>query len=314
MYEFEFLEENRDVAQVSTGADIGERFANLVPMAGRPRGELMLAGQTTTRAVGKEPVEEQLRVVMTGLCGARSRLLDHLPAPVERAAELERALSIDSPLAWRVFRIARAVDPAEAVEHLPTVNQLRRAVAQAEGQVPKGVLDTATGAVERLGGIVSSLGGDQRGFESLVSALSPGGVRRVELTHRRSAFRANVHLWGMHVRCLSLLVVIHPNKETGAHDGYFVHGYHDARPTRPGVPMILRSRLKANFVAPRGTPVPSAASGDAAPPPHVSHDTDFLEAFSTLARPALSVTARDDGFVETHVSFKGVSPADAETI
>src|SRR5690349_21978367 len=119
---------------------------------------------------------------MSGLCASLSRLLDHLPAPVERAAELERALQIDSPLAWRVFRIARAVDPAEAVEHLPTVNQLRRAVGQAEGHVPKAVYDGAMSAIERLGGIVSSLGGDQRGFESLVSALSPGGVRRVELT------------------------------------------------------------------------------------------------------------------------------------
>lgn len=291
----------------------------------------MLAGQTTFRGTAtREPVEEQIRNVMSGLCGALSKLLDNLATPVERAAELERALEIDSPLAWRVFRIARAVDPAEAVEHLPTVNQLRRAVAQAQGQVPKGVYEAAMGAVERLGGIVSSLGGDQRGFESLVSALSPGGVRRVELTHRRSAFRANVHLWGMHVRCLSLLVIIHPNKETGEIDGYFVHGYHDARPTRPGVPMILRSKLKANFVPPRagaarGAPA-SPPDGHAARPvamgggdaggtaPRVSHDTDFLEEFSTLARPALSVSEREDGFVETHVSFKGVSPADAETI
>jgi len=286
----------------------------------------MSIGTTRTGVIGREPVEEQIRAVMSGLCASLSKLLDNLPAPIERAAELERALQIDSPLAWRVFRIARAVDPAEAVEHLPTVNQLRRAVAQAQGQVPRGVYEGAAGAVERLGGIVSSLGGDQRGFESLASALSPGGVRRVELTHRRSAFRANVHLWGMHVRCLSLLVIIHPNPETGEIDGYFVHGYHDARPTRPGVPMILRSQLKANFVPPRGvapTPPPASApdpagaqGGEAAGtrPPEVSQDTDFLDNFSTLARPSLSVSRREDGFVETHVSFRGVSPADAETI
>ncbi len=262
---------------------------------------------TTENAVSisTRPVEEQIRAVMTGLCTALSKLLDRLPVAIERAADLERALQIDSPLAWRVFRIARAVDPAEAVEHLPTVNQLRRAVAQASGQVPMPVYEAAAGAVEQLGNIVSSLGGDQRGFESLVSALSPGGVRRVELQHRRSAFRANVHLWGMHVRCLSLLVIIHTNNETGEIDGYFVHGYHDVRPTRPGVPMIIRSRLKADAQH----PVPEGA-----PQPAVSHDTDFLEAYSTLPRPSLAVSAREDGFVETRVGFRGVSAADAETI
>jgi hypothetical protein len=244
---------------------------------------------------------------MSGLCGSLSRLLDHLPAAVERAADLERALQIDSPLAWRVFRIARAMDPAEAVEHLPTVNQLRRAVAQASGQVPLPVHEEAAAAVEQLGQIVSSLGGDQRGFESLCSVVSPGGVRRVELQHRRSAFRANTHLWGMHVRCLSLLVIIHPNKQTGEIDGYFIHGYHDTRPTRPGLPMVLRSRLKAEVVR-------TGAQTSAGPQPAISHDTDFLDSFSTLPRPSLTVTEREDGFVETHIGFRGVSPSDAETI
>jgi hypothetical protein len=252
-----------------------------------------------------EPIEEQIRRVMSGLCTSLSKLLDQFPTAIEKAADLERALRIDSPLAWRVFRIARAVDPAEAVEHLPTVNQLRRAVAQCSGIVPCAAYEAATAAVERLGDIVTSLGGDQRGFESLVSALSPGGVRRVELQHRRSAFRANVHLWGMHVRCLSLMVIIHPNEKTDAIDGYFVHGYHDVRPTRPGVPMILRSRLKADIQRPD----PAEA-----PQPAVSHETDFLEAFSTLPRPALAVSSVKDGFVETRVSFRGISPSDAETI
>ena len=269
----------------------------------------MPVSSTPQTKVSSEPVEEQIRRVMSGLCSSLSKLLDQLPTAIEKAADLERALRIDSPLAWRVFRIARAVDPAEAVEHLPTVNQLRRAVSQASGLVAPPIFDAATAAVEKLGGIVSSLGGDQRGFESLVSALSPGGVRRVELQHRRSAFRANVHLWGMHVRCLSLLVIIHPNPQTGEIDGYFVHGYHDARPTRPGVPMILRSRLKADYIP----AVPQATEAGKSIP-QVSHDTDFLEAFSTLPRPSLAVSARPDGFVETHVSFRGVSPADAETI
>jgi hypothetical protein len=266
---------------------------------------MSLTSATNPSQQSTEPIQEQIRCVMSGLCTALSKLLDQFPMAIEKAADLERALRIDSPLAWRVFRIARAVDPAEAVEHLPTVNQLRRAVAQSSGIAPPGAFEAATAAVERLGDIMTSLGGDQRGFESLVSALSPGGVRRVELQHRRSAFRANVHLWGMHVRCLSLMVIIHPNPKTGEIDGYFVHGYHDVRPTRPGVPMILRSRLKAE------TQRPDPAG---APQPAVSHETDFLESFSTLPRPALAVSAVKDGFVETRIGFRGISPADAETI
>ena len=256
-------------------------------------------------SVAAAPAESQIHEVMTGLRAALAALIDQLPSPIERAADLERALSVDSPLAWRLFRIARAVDPAEAVAHLPTVNQLRRAVTQAAALAPGEVAQRAVAAVERLDELASTLGGDQRGFESLVSALSPGGVRRVEVQHRRAAFRANTHLWGMHVRRLSLMVVVHPAAEPGDFDGYFVHGYHDIRPTRPGLPLVLRSKLQAN------TARTVTAREEA---PRVSTDTDYLDAFSTMPRPALDVREVGNGFVETHIQFRGVSPADAETI
>jgi hypothetical protein len=250
------------------------------------------------------PVAAQIREVLVGLCGALSAMIDRLPVAIERAADLERALSIDAPLAWRVFRIARAEDPAEAVAHLPTVNQLRRAVSAAAGLAPARVVEDAVQAVDKLAAMASTLGGDQRGFESLVSSLSPGGVKRVELQHRRSAFRANTHLWGIHVRCLSVVAVIHPNKSTGEIDGYFVHGYHDIRPTRPNVPIVMRSRLKAHEVGTSPT----------APAPIVSMDTDYLDNFSTLPRPALAEMEGTDGFVETRIQFRGLSPSDAETL
>ena len=55
-------------------------------------------------------------------------------------------------------------------------------------------------------------------------------------------------------------------------------------------------------------------SPESASKPTVSLETDFLEKFSTLPRPAMAVNAVKDGFVETRIGFRGISPADAETI
>src|SRR5262249_23121903 len=150
--------------------------------------------------------------------------------------DLERALGLQTPLAWRIYRLSRAADAASAVEFLPTVRQLERVVAKAAKSVPAAIIDRANAAVAQVAAVVEQVGGNQGGFESVASGLSPAGVRRVEIEHRRAAFRGNSHLWGLQAGCLVACGIEQPGAEPGTRDGIVVRGLLDLQALRPDVP------------------------------------------------------------------------------
>jgi hypothetical protein len=247
-------------------------------------------------------VESRIRAEVAELSASLSALFSALPTPVRRAPDLVRALGVDNPLACRLLRVARAADPAEAVEYLPTVNQVRHAVNQAAELAPGPAADGARTAVERFAGLVDELGCNQRGFESLVSALSPRGVRRVDHQHRRAAFRANAHMWGLSAECVAVVNVLVPGAEPGWFDFHAVQGFVGARIMRPDARVAVKGRLRApsgENAAADGTAIPGAV---------------LMEAFSTLRDAALHEEEGRAGFRATRIEFKGVRPTHAETL
>ncbi len=185
---------------------------------------------------------KQIRDDVAWLSATLAKLFAQLPGPTARSTDLAHTLGVDKPLGSRLFRIARSADPAEAVGLLPTVNQLLRAVRTAGAKAPGAAADEALAAAERLAAAVEELGGDQRRFESVVSATSPKGVRRVELAQRRGAFRANTHLWGGSVDCTAGVLALLPGSDPGMVDGVYVFGNVGVKATRAGVRLPLGVR------------------------------------------------------------------------
>lgn len=259
----------------------------------------------TGRAVARS--EARIRADITALTTALAALFDELPSEARRPSTLAKLLKLDNPLASRLLRLSQVTEPAEAVDLLPTLNQLRRAVTRAAGAAPGKPAADAALALERFATLVDELGGDQRGFESLVSMLSPSGVRRVELQHRREAYRANMHLWGMCLETVSFTVLQVPGREQGTFDAAFTYGYVGARTIRPNVPFRVRSRLRV------------AAAPDA--PEHVTVDSNpmgeltLLSEFSTVTGANLVALPKEaDGFERSQIVLEGHRPSDAATI
>lgn len=249
-------------------------------------------------------VESRIRQEVAELSGSLSALFATLPGPARRAADLVKTLNIDNPLACRLLRVARAADPAEAVEYLPTVNQIRGAVDAAGQLAPGPVAEAARQAVESFGRLVGEFGNDQRGFESLVASLSPKGVRRVDLQHRRAAFRANQHMWGLSAECVISLMVMVPGARPGYLDFHAVQGFVNARIMRPNMKVKLRARMRT----------PGEEAGDvSAETVGTIGDAHLLTDFSTIDPTALREERFSEGFRGTRVEFRGVRPTHAET-
>ncbi|MBY0261963.1 MAG: hypothetical protein K2Q20_06445 [Phycisphaerales bacterium] len=240
---------------------------------------------------------------------------DHPDGPTQ----LGRSLGIDTPLASRLLRLTHAADPDEAIALLPTINQLRRVVELSEPRVPAPVCGAAGAAVDRFAELVEELGGDQSGFESLVSILTGKGVPRVELANRRAAYRANAHVWGMHTDAMSQLILFTPPGPDGVMRGFGVIGYVGARNLRSTGTFRFRQRFPGSEgtdanppVAPTGLP---GANPAGAPRPAGGPQLALIPEFSTLSDASVELGAPDaDGFAVSTIRFGGLKRSDAVTV
>jgi hypothetical protein len=244
------------------------------------------------------------------LARSMRRLLASLTPPVGTAGELVSVLGIDQPLACVIIRVANAGSAAEAVEYLPTLNQVRRVIDAAAARTSaKSLADEARNAFVEFETLALDLGGDQRGFESLVSELSEQGVRRVEMQHRRQTYRGNAHLWGVNARAMMMLCVLNQSTVGGKFDMAAVLGLVGAVVRRPSRPIALSSRTRVPGQD-RGAPVVR--------PPEPSERLQLLTEFSTIDPSAVvdleglgSGHAGVQGIELQHFAFR---PHEAETL
>lgn len=246
-------------------------------------------------------VKERMRTAVLELGGALAGAIEQLPRPVRRAADLEKALGFQPPLAWRVFRLSQASDVSGAVEYLPTMKQLERVAARLGKEVPEDAARRVTAAVELMAAMMDEVAGDQAAFESLASGLSASGVRRVELAHRRYAFRGNSHVWGLRARCLAACAIERPGTTPETRDGVAVRGLLDLQALRVGVPLQVQARLRVSDVGTPGAPTWKS-------------DLTLLRDYGGPRLPEMDTVQTPEGWLETHIRLPGVGKADAVSL
>lgn len=251
------------------------------------------AGQVSPPAHSEERIQSEIGALSRALAG----LLDALPADIQGPTDLARFLRLDTPLASRLLRLARASNVVEAVELMPTINQLRSAVVRAGESVSGPALAEANNALDRFQALVDELGGDQGWFESLASMHLSGGVRRVDLAHRRAAFKANSHLWGRTVDCLSAVAVCYLADDGDSLDSVYNFGYIKARVLHPN----------RSFVSTTYTPLannPEAMKRIREP--------ELLRDFSDLQEASV-IRRYEEGRTHTEIRMQGERPTSPQT-
>lgn len=193
-------------------------------------------------AQGGEAFIEALTPVLERVCRAFDACVAAVPARVRTAADLRRALDLDTRLSTQIVRIARSKEPIAIASQVPGRPSLKRFLERAaEQQVPESVLrevDEAVGEFERF---VQAHAGDRVSFDSIVSNLGAFGQDAIELQHRRAAFRAMSHLLGMQLGSYTRACIFRRGIEDGLYDMAQVRGFADITRLRPGTPVPLFS-------------------------------------------------------------------------
>lgn len=153
---------------------------------------------------------------------------------IDRASDVCRAFGVDRTLGWRVFRIVHAPNPLESGAFVPRRTPLEGFLAAAEQTgVPAEVLESAREAFNRFEELVKRHAGDRKTFDSMIAQWSGAASDRMDVTQRRSSFRAHRHLLGLTAKADLGAYIFHPSSEPGCIDLASVRGWIDLRRLRP---------------------------------------------------------------------------------
>jgi len=171
---------------------------------------------------------------------AFAELIDTLPASIRNASDLQRALHIDTKLAWQIHKVAKSGSIAVGVHMLgrPSVRRLISAAKRC-GVAPT-VLAKIADAADEFDRVVAVHAGDRSAFESMVS--TQGAEEQGEaltLRQKRTAFRANRHLRGAQAAVQLKSMILSPSAAPGLLDLVGIQGCLDLRRVRYDGPLVV---------------------------------------------------------------------------
>lgn len=237
---------------------------------------------------GAEDVLNRLRV-------AARRLMDSSPTPIHRAADLQRALGVDAPLGWQVYRLATASDPFATVLFIPRAGLMNKVLTLSSKQGFSTAAVAAAGeAYREFERFVEEHAGTRSKFDAMIAAYGRESSGQIQTKHRGAAFRANAQVWGVETRTDYRAALWHSGSKPGWQHAAFISGQVDLRHLRPTAVLGLR----------RGFLI--RQNGEKSRP---ANQTTLLEAFCSSPCPHIETLEMGDRFEEVlHSNNAGAEP------
>jgi hypothetical protein len=188
----------------------------------------------------KEPGLEQEAVDVLGRMQSAMRdLIKATPGMTKRAADLTRTLGIHSKLAWQVHRLAHADDPLTQVGNVPGPASIERFLeATAKRGAPASRVEAVRAAQREFEDLIRAHAGNRGEFDSMLSGFSTGGSEQMDLSHKRAAFKAQSHIWGLQADTHLSIALFHAAEDDQFTAVYF-RGFLGLRWLRRDAPWIV---------------------------------------------------------------------------
>jgi hypothetical protein len=189
--------------------------------------------------------ESEAARALQGLRTALAGIVASVPGGAAKPVEMQRALNIDMKLSCKVFKVIGAAGPLAAGPHVPGISALRTFLhaASAVG-VQEPLVNAAVLAAAEFDRVVATHAGDRATFDSMISSLANiGDATRITLEHRRAAFRAQRHIFGLQAKALLKCMVVQPSADPRLLDFVQISGFLLLRQLRPDAPLVI-SRVR----------------------------------------------------------------------
>lgn len=251
----------------------------------------------------QETFDQETRNALARLRESFEKVIAALPTRIANAADVHRALHIDAKLGWRIFKVATDRSLAAGL-YVPGRASVRTFFAAARKRgVPREVIEEARQAADGFERLVKAHADDRAAFDSVVSARAPHDqAERFTLDQKRTAYRANRHLRGVHAKTQLKCVVVQPASDPSQLDLVAVQGYLRLRRLRHEAPLaVTRIRLSDDdrrIRSPAWEPLDNPEDG--------SQSTTLLREFCSEHMSGFRTVRTCDGFVHGELVCDGV--------
>lgn len=201
-----------------------------------------MTGQPDSQALVVKRFEEGAVQVLSGLRQTLARALAAIPAAT-KAAELRRILGLDAALAWQIFSLGSAEDVITVGRLVPKARAMDRFVRAArDAGVPGELMTDVERAYSEFDAWVRDHAETRETFAAILSSLRPPeSAPWTKL--RRSAFRANLGVWGVSVRT-SVHCAVFFQRPTGELDSLSIRAQIGVRGYRAGAGVSMSAMLR----------------------------------------------------------------------
>ena len=115
-------------------------------------------------------------------------------------------------LAWQVHKLSTSRDPMAEAAGIPGATAMARFLEAAAARgVPAQHIRDAAIAINEFDALVKTHAGDRTAFDSMLSSIGGNGSEQIDLQHKRAAFKANAHLWGVQAEVQLSCFVFQPS-------------------------------------------------------------------------------------------------------
>lgn len=232
----------------------------------------------------KDRVIDDARAVLDEL-RIRTRLfVQGAPTPIGRAADLHKALGVDAPLGWQVFRIAIARDPLSTLPYVPRAGSMQKILRQAGARGwDEPVVRRLEEAYDRFTDFVKQTAGSRGNFDAMIAGFENEASEQIGMGYRAAACRAAGRVWGIRARTDYRALIFQAGAVPESEHLALVQGRVDLRSSRPNAVLALR---RGSLYDTGGAPVGSMGQ------------TSVLEDFCTKPCPKVETLVGTDGATE----------------
>jgi hypothetical protein len=194
-------------------------------------------------AIESTPFEVRAVEVLRELREAFLHLIESLPNPTHRAADLDKALGVSRTLGWQIHRVATSSTPLEAGVHVPGMSAVQQVLrnARAAGAPEQQVRDAAR-AMEAFESFVEQHAGDRTTFATMINSLAGQDTEAIDVRTRRQMFRAASQVWGVQLKTYLACQMILPGERSDLLDVVAIRGLRGIRRLRSGAPFRLSTQ------------------------------------------------------------------------
>lgn len=260
-----------------------------------------------------ESFEELAPRVIQQLRASLSELIEASSAngPIRKAADLERELKLPTTLAWKVFTTAQSDQKLIKVENIPGSGAMNR-FFEAAGKkgVPVKLLTAAREAFDNFETLVRDHAGTRAALDSMISGLKNEGSDQIDLHHKRAAFKAYSHIWGVQAQTQLSCFILKPSETNPTSiDAIGLRGLHNLWLLRRNISWVISTSRVCDDDGELRRPVNMRPIDEIDPQTPVS----VLKDFCSQPLPHFQNVPIQDGMINTVVEPNSIGSKSALT-